>query len=98
MDNPIILILLFFLGICFYFIPALVARDRENSTGVLLLNLIFGWTALGWIIALIWAYGGTKRAPKGRTYKCPTCGMQATLPKGVTLLVCSNCGGRFPVE
>ena len=40
-----------------YFLPAIIASSRShpNSTAITLLNLFLGWTALGWIVALIWA-------------------------------------------
>ena len=40
-----------------YFVPALVAkqRDTENVEAIFLVNLVFGWTVLGWIAGLIWA-------------------------------------------
>ena len=40
-----------------YFIPAIVAYSRKhhNATAILILNLFLGWTAIGWIIALVWA-------------------------------------------
>jgi amino acid transporter len=40
-----------------YFLPTLAARSRHhhNTEAILLLNLFFGWTILGWIAALIWA-------------------------------------------
>lgn len=50
---------LFFLaGALFYFVPALIARQRQhpNQEAIVVLNLFGGWTGLGWIIALVWAY------------------------------------------
>ncbi|WP_277226774.1 superinfection immunity protein [Hymenobacter sp. YC55] len=38
-----------------YFIPAIVAKGKRNATSILVLNLLLGWTILGWIAALIWA-------------------------------------------
>ena len=40
-----------------YFLPGMVAKYRDtNNFGVIFaLNLLFGWTGLGWIAALIWA-------------------------------------------
>jgi len=39
-----------------YFLPTVVAAHRGHSvTGILLLNLFFGWTGLGWFVLLIWA-------------------------------------------
>jgi hypothetical protein len=42
---------------CIYFLPAFVAgvRDHHNWGAILVLNLLLGWTILGWIIALVWA-------------------------------------------
>ena len=39
-----------------YFLPTGVASNRGHGvTGVLLLNLFFGWTGIGWIALLLWA-------------------------------------------
>jgi hypothetical protein len=39
-----------------YFLPTTVASNRGHGvTGVLLLNLFFGWTGIGWIALLLWA-------------------------------------------
>ncbi len=48
-------ITLFVIGV--YFMPAMCAyfNHKRARTGIFLLNLLLGWTALGWIIALIWA-------------------------------------------
>lgn len=36
-----------------YFLPAIIASSHTNDYSVLLVNLFFGWTFIGWIIALI---------------------------------------------
>lgn len=40
-----------------YFVPTVVAKYRNIKTpqGPILLNVLLGWTVLGWIGALIWA-------------------------------------------
>jgi hypothetical protein len=40
-----------------YFIPTVVAHGRAHQTiaGIFMCNLLFGWTLVGWGIALIWA-------------------------------------------
>ena len=40
-----------------YFAPTLVAHRRRhrNLVAVFALNLLLGWTFLGWVAALIWA-------------------------------------------
>jgi hypothetical protein len=41
-----------------YFVPTLVAgwHRHRNSGAICALNLFLGWTFLGWIIALVWAF------------------------------------------
>jgi hypothetical protein len=43
--------------IAFYFLPWLIAstRQKRNRAAIGLVNLFFGWTIIGWAIALIWA-------------------------------------------
>jgi len=51
----------------FYFLPSIVAYQRHNlnSGGVLVVNLLLGWTFLGWIIAFAMAAGGMRREHLG---------------------------------
>jgi Superinfection immunity protein len=41
----------------FYFLPAMISSKRKTKHGgmIFFINLVFGWTVLGWIAALIWA-------------------------------------------
>lgn len=50
-------ILILLIAFPFYFLPTILATSRKNpNTGaILVLNLLLGWTFLGWIGALIWA-------------------------------------------
>lgn len=43
---------------CSYMFPFLVAgmRGHKQTTAIGALNLLLGWTVLGWIIALVWAF------------------------------------------
>lgn len=45
-------------GIFFYFLPALVAwhKSKRNFTAIFVLNLCVGWTFIGWVVALVWAF------------------------------------------
>jgi hypothetical protein len=40
-----------------YFAPTLTAGylKHRQFTGILLLNMLLGWTFIGWVAALIWA-------------------------------------------
>lgn len=51
----ILVIILIIIGLFLYLIPAIVGRNKRNSTGITLLNIFLGWSLLGWIGALIWA-------------------------------------------
>jgi hypothetical protein len=40
-----------------YFLPFIIAmaRDHRQKLAIFVLNLLLGWTVLGWIGALVWA-------------------------------------------
>jgi hypothetical protein len=58
------LVIIFF-GLLIYFIPAIVAGMRNRAgMPVFLLNLLLGWTFLGWVVALVWA--STRNTPEER--------------------------------
>ena len=48
-------------AICGYFWPTIVAaeRDHRQLEVVAGLNLLAGWTAIGWLAAILWARRGT---------------------------------------
>lgn len=48
---------IFGFGFVLYFLPAILAlaRSKRDTTSIFLLNLLLGWTAIGWVIALVWA-------------------------------------------
>lgn len=54
--GSIILMVLLLLAVGFiYFIPSWIAWNKPNSDAVMAVNLFFGWTFLGWFIALVMA-------------------------------------------
>ncbi len=42
----------------FYLLPTAVAvyRKRANTGAIFALNLFLGWSLLGWVVALVWAF------------------------------------------
>jgi len=56
-SGVLIALLLIVLSIAFYCLPALIAgrRNTEKKNYITLLNLLMGWTIIGWIAAFIWA-------------------------------------------
>jgi hypothetical protein len=58
LQNFTILELLLIVSIfVFYFLPALIAflRQHKNKLAIFLLNLLLGWTILGWLGSLVWS-------------------------------------------
>ncbi len=54
----------FFAGsVALYFAPAWVANRRKHpqATAITVLNILLGWTVLGWIVSLVWAFGADGR-------------------------------------
>lgn len=50
-------LVLYGIPVVFYLIPTLAAASEKhhNLRAIAALNILLGWTALGWIAALIWA-------------------------------------------
>lgn len=47
----------FLFSLAFYFAPALIAymRKHKHREAIGILNLIFGWTGIGWVLCLVWS-------------------------------------------
>jgi hypothetical protein len=50
-------------GFLVYFFPSYLARNNRNFVAIAALNLLLGWTLLGWVGALIWALYEEKPQP-----------------------------------
>jgi threonine/homoserine/homoserine lactone efflux protein len=46
-----------------YFVPTLVAdyRKHKSKSAIIAVNLLLGWTIVGWLWAFIWALSGESR-------------------------------------
>ena len=44
-------------GFVLYFLPAIIAfgKSKRDAGAILALNFFLGWTAIGWVFALVWA-------------------------------------------
>jgi Superinfection immunity protein len=65
-NGEIIRLLLWLIMLGIYLIPTLVARCQEHHQlyAIGVLNLLLGWTLVGWIGALVWAF---KSLPNQKT-------------------------------
>ena len=50
-------------GLCIYFAPTVVAKDKPHALGVFVVNLLFGWTM----------YGSRARSPAESTHALGAC-------------------------
>ncbi len=64
-----------------YLVPSFTAvlRQRPNLQTIFIVNLLLGWTVIGWIVAMMWALKGLEREKSPRWGKsnrkpCPSCG------------------------
>ncbi|KXU94149.1 hypothetical protein CR51_27125 [Caballeronia megalochromosomata] len=41
-----------------FFVPMIVAmcRKHRNAAPIFLVNMLLGWTCIGWLVALIWSF------------------------------------------
>jgi hypothetical protein len=81
-----------------YFLPSIIGRNKRNFAAIFLLNLLLGWTVIGWIVALVWALTvdaaslpGTSAQPSCSVCRtpiragqnfCPGCGNPIAWPHG----------------
>lgn len=87
-------------AIYLYFIPAIYAsrKNRRDTMPILVLNVLLGWTLVGWVVALVWAARDDSPASvvvqsptalDGDTRECPHC---AETVKAAAK-VCKHCHG-----
>ncbi|MCH7573571.1 MAG: superinfection immunity protein [Candidatus Marinimicrobia bacterium] len=89
-----------------YLIPTIIAgiRAASHSGAIFALNLLLGWTFIGWVGALIWAMVADKKQNQPTTqaepakakevtgYHCPHCGAKVEVAGSA---FCHACGGAL---
>ena len=84
-------------GVVLYFLPTIIVVKRQtaNVTPIVLVNLLLGWTVIGWIIALIWSLSaqGVPQGPAtgSAPLLCPQCGKSS---QGGSRF-CAHCGAAI---
>jgi Superinfection immunity protein len=68
-----------------YILPTIIARNKKNIGAIAALNILLGWTILGWVAALVWAL--TKEQQET---------IIVSMPQSSAPLFCENCGKYSP--
>jgi RsiW-degrading membrane proteinase PrsW (M82 family) len=58
MSDAALALLLIATSVTLYFLPTIIAalRHKRNTMPIFIVNFAFGWTLIGWIVALAWAF------------------------------------------
>jgi hypothetical protein len=79
-------------AVAVYFAPAVIAQiyDHPSTTGIGILNFFLGWTVLGWVVSLVWAFTGYGAEPQqlAQTKTCPLCAEDVR----IDAIKCKHCG------
>ncbi len=65
-DQNTVIYIMVIVGICFYFIPSIIAvlRMKKNMIAILALNFFLGWSLIGWVISLVWSLSSDSKPAK----------------------------------
>jgi hypothetical protein len=85
-------------GAIIYFAPSVIGDRKANRWAIFILNLLAGWTIVGWIVAMVWAccaepsekpvLSHSTHGVMSQKAFCGHCGSP------VTTAFCGNCGVR----
>jgi hypothetical protein len=85
----------FLLLAALYFLPSIIGKDKRDAMGIFIVNLLLGWTLIGWVVAFLWACASDR--PSYALYArarigpfCSRCGTRAL----AVVHYCSACGAR----
>jgi Flp pilus assembly protein TadG len=70
-----------------YFLPAIVGRHKTNAKAIFVLNLLLGWTLVGWVVAMVWAVTVDARAPRAPAAERGTALVESMLVLGMLLMM-----------
>ena len=59
--GDIFLALILIGGVALYFTPTIIAWNKPQANSVIAVNLFLGWTIIGWVAALAWAFVDQKQ-------------------------------------
>lgn len=67
----ILFVILILFAVFFYFLPIFISQQRgvEKKSLIVIVNLFFGWTILGWFAALIMACTYEQERPSSAPFR-----------------------------
>ena len=81
-----------------YFLPTIIGFQKRNAGAIFVLNLLLGWTVIGWVIALVWALTKEEINPivvqatiQAPLPMCGTC----HAPVNASDVFCTRCGTKI---
>lgn len=87
---------LILISIGIYFVPSCIGMHKKFGWSIFALNLLIGWTILGWVGALVWSIASPlKEARLGRGPAEPKLCPQCTEKNGRGMSRCWKCGFEF---
>lgn len=86
--------LFFVCALLLYFSPAILAHKRQhaNAMAITVLNIVLGWTVLGWVVSLVWAF--TASTVKGPQEPAPAAA-PAPPPQPASTRACPHCAEQI---
>ncbi len=95
-SNEFLVTILILVAIA-YVLPPLIAAARRHHQLPLIagVSLVLGWTFIGWIAALLWAFTPVDKAPIPQAFKtCPRCAEEVR----AAAMICRFCDYSFEDE
>lgn len=54
-DGIVLALMVTAISALLYFFPSIIGWRKKNFGAIFVLNLLLGWTIIGWIVSLVWA-------------------------------------------
>ena len=57
MTAMLVLLMLGIILVAIYFLPTILAlmTGHQNTAAIIMLNVLAGWTVVGWMVAMVWS-------------------------------------------
>ncbi len=76
-----VVVLLLVIASLLYVTPSVIAYSRQHRkrTSIMMLNLLTGWTAIGWVISAVWSTTPDVEASSSKPIRAPESSPQMTV-------------------